>query len=76
MLNECEKLKKEREKVLKYLNKINNTKYNELLKAIKYHYYSKRYNENKNESRDDSWGIRIIKEFIQVKYNKFGKNDD
>ena len=38
----CEKLKIEREKVLKDLNKINNTEYNELLKAIKYHYYSER----------------------------------
>ena len=53
VVNECEKLKTEREKVLKYLNKINNTKNNELLKAIEYHYYSKRYYENKNESRDD-----------------------
>ena len=69
-------MKKEREKILKDLNKINNTKYNELLKAIEYHYYSTRYSENKNESRDDSRGIRIIKEFIQVIYNKFGKNDD
>ena len=76
VVNEYEKLKKEREKVLKDLNKINNTKYNELLKAIEYHYYSKRYSENKNESRDDSRGIRIIKEFIQVMYNKFGKNDE
>ena len=69
-------MKTEREKVLKDLKKINNTKYNELLKAIEYHYYSKRYTENKNESREDSRGIRIIKEFIQVMYNKFGKNDD
>ena len=68
--------KKEREKVLKDFNKINNTKYNELLKAIEYHYYSKRYTENKNESRDDSSGIIIIKEFIQILYNKFAKNDD
>ena len=69
-------MKTEREKVLKYLNKINNTKNNELLKAIEYHYYSKRYYENKNESRDDRIWIRIIKEFINVMYNKFGKNDD
>ena len=40
-------MNKEREKVLKDLNKINNTKYNELLKAIEYHYYSKRYSEKK-----------------------------
>ena len=76
MINEYEKLKKVREKVLTNLNKINSTKYNELLKAIEYHYYSKSYTENKNKSRDESRGIRIIKEFIQVIYNKLGKNDD
>ena len=58
------------------MNKINNTKYSELLKSIEYHYYSKRYTENKNESRDDCRGIRIFKEFIQVMYNKFAKNDE
>ena len=37
---DCEKLKTEREKVLKDFNKINNTKYNELLKLIEYHYFT------------------------------------
>ena len=47
-VNECEKVKTEREKVLKDLNKTHNTKFNKLLKTIEYHYYSKRYIENKN----------------------------
>ena len=34
VVNEWEKMKTEREKVLKDLNKINNNKYNKFLKAI------------------------------------------
>ena len=41
VINECEKLKIERNILLGELNEINNTKYEELLKTIEYHYYSK-----------------------------------
>ena len=39
VINECEKLKTERNILLGELNEINNTKYEELLKAIEYQYY-------------------------------------
>ena len=41
VINKCENLRKERNKLLNKLNEINNTNYDELLKAIEYHYYSK-----------------------------------
>ena len=39
IINEYEKLKSERNILLGELNEINNTKYEELLKAIEYQYY-------------------------------------
>ena len=41
VINKCENLRKERNKLLNKLNEINNTNYDELLKAIEYFYYSK-----------------------------------
>ena len=49
VMNTCEKLEKERKKLIEELIEINNTKYKELLKAIEYHYYSKKYNNGKGE---------------------------
>ena len=46
-MNVCEKLKTERNILLGELNEINNTNYEELLKAIEYHHYSKRYSNAK-----------------------------
>jgi len=72
VINECEKLKTERNILLSELNEINNTNYEELLKAIEYHYYSKRYSNAKTESKkDDNRGIKLIKEFLLIMYKKF-----
>ena len=80
VINECEKLKTERNILLGELNEINNTKYEELLKAIEYHYYSKRYSNTKAEAKKDNKGIKLIKEFLLTMYKKFGavnnKRDD
>ena len=49
VINKCENLRKERNKLLNKLNEINNTNYDELLKG---------------EVRNDNRSIKIIKEFI------------
>ena len=54
----------ERNILLTELNEINNTNYEELLKAIEYHYYSKRYSNAKAETKKDNRGIKLIKEFL------------
>ena len=71
-MNVCEKLKTERNILLGELNEINNTNYEELLKAIEYHYYSKRYTNVKIETKKDNRGIKLIKEFLLAMYKKFG----
>jgi hypothetical protein len=80
VINECEKLKTERNILLGELNEINNTKCEELLKAIEYHYYSKRYSNAKTEIKNDNRGVKLIKEFLFTMYKKFGavinKRDD
>ena len=58
--------------LLNELNEINNTNYAELLKAIEYHYYSKKYSIAKEEVKKDNRGIKIIKDFILDMYKKFG----
>ena len=58
------KYKIERNILLGELNSINNTNYEELLKAIVYNYYSKRYSIAKTETKDDNRGIKLIKEFL------------
>ena len=70
IINECEKLKSERNILLGELNKINNTNHEELLNAIEYNYYSKRYGNGKSESKEDSRAMKIIKEFISVMYRR------
>ena len=72
VINECEKLKTERNILLGELNEINNTNFEELLKAIEYHYYSKRYSNAKEETKKDNRGIKFIKEFLLAMYKKFG----
>ena len=66
--------------LLEELNKIDNTNYKKLLKAIEYHYYSKKYTNGKEEKKSDKKGVKIIKEFLLEMYKKFGavkkKNDD
>ena len=66
--------------LLEELNKIDNTNYKKLLKAIEYHYYSKKYTNGKEEKKSDKKGVKTIKEFLLVMYKKFGavkkKNDD
>ena len=80
VINECEKLKTERNILLGGLNEINNTNYEESLKAIEYHYYSKRYSNAKEETKKDNRGVKLIKEFLLTMYKKFGavnnKRDD
>ena len=68
VINECTKLKNERENLLKELNRINKRKDKELLTAIEYHYYSKSY--NKAEEKNDRKGIKLIKDYIQMLYTK------
>jgi len=79
-VNECEKLSRERRKLLEEPNKINNTNYKELLKAIEYHYYSKKFTNGKEEKKSYKRGIKIIKELLLEMYKKFGavnnKKDD
>ena len=43
-----------------------------LLKAIEYHYYSKKYSSAKEEVKRDNRGIKIIKDFLLDMYKKFG----
>ena len=57
VVNKCKKLSRERRKLLENLNK-------ELLKAIEYHYYSKKFTNWKEENKYDKRGIIIIKEFL------------
>ena len=72
VLNNCKKLSVERRKFLEELNKINNTNYKELLKAIGYHYYSKKFSKGKEEKKSDKKRIKIIKEFLLEMKKKFG----
>ena len=58
VINECENLREERNKLLTELNEINNTNYADLLKAIEYHYYSKKYSNAKEEVKRDNRGIK------------------
>ena len=71
-VNNCKKLSRERRKLQEELNKIDNTNYKKLLKAIEYHYYSKKFINGKDEKESDKRGIKIIKEFLLGVYKKFG----
>ena len=72
VINECNVIKNEREKLLNELNTINKRKDNELLNAIEYHYYSKSY--IKSEDKVDKNGIKLIKDFILMLYIKMNSD--
>ena len=56
--------------MVKFFVNINNRKDTELLKAIEFHYYSKSYNNKKEENKDDNKGIKLIKEFVETLYKE------
>lgn len=68
VINEFKKIKTERNILLGELNEIINTNYEDLLNAIKYHYYSKRYSNAKIEIKNDNRGVKLIKEFLLIMY--------
>ena len=69
VINNCNKLKKERNDLITELNKLDaNTKNKTLLEIIEYYYYSKRISESKEEKKNDNNGIKLIKEFIKNMY--------
>ena len=72
VINECNVIKNEREKLLNELNTINKRKDNELLITIEYHYYSKSY--IKTEYKIDKKVIKLIKEYIQMLYTKMNSD--
>ena len=80
VVNHCKNLYRERRKALEELNKMDNTNYKKLLKAIEYHCYSKKFTNGKDEKKSDKRGVKIIKEFLLEMYKKFGaenkKKDD
>ena len=80
VVNHFKNLYRERRKALEELNKMDNTNYKKLLKAIEYHYYSKKYIIGKEEKKSDKRGVIIIKDFLLEMYKKLGavkkKNDD
>ena len=72
VINECNVIKNEREKLLNELNTINKRKDNELLNIIDFHYFSKGF--NKAEDKVDKRIIKLIKEFIQMLYIKMNSD--
>ena len=74
VINNCKKLEKEREEIVKKLNNLDtNTKNKTLLEIIEYYYYNKRLSESKEEKKNDNKGIKLIKEFIKNMYYLYGK---
>ena len=37
---------------------------------MKFHYYSKSYNNKKEENKDDNKGIKLIKKFVETLYKE------
>ena len=73
-INNCIKLKKEREEIINKLNNLDaNTKNKTSLETIEYFYHSKRLSEAKDERKNDNKGIQLIKEFIKNMYYTYGK---
>ena len=52
-----------RRKTLEELNKIDNTDYEKLLKAIEYHYYSKKYTNGKEKRNLIKKELKLSKNF-------------
>ena len=74
VINNCKKLKKERNELITELNKLDaNTKNKTLLKAIEYYYYSKKLSNSKDGKKKDNKGIKLIKTFIKNMYYLYGK---
>ena len=66
VINNCNKLKKERNDLITELNKLDaNTKNKTLLKVIEYYYYSKKLSNSKDGKKKDNKGIKLIKTFIK-----------
>ena len=66
-------LKRRKKKLLTKLQYINNTWGINLLKEIEYHYYTKRYCNDKYFAKNDNKGISLIKKFIRIMYMKIGE---
>ena len=74
VINNCNKLKKERNDLITELNKLDaNTKNKTLLKVIEYYYYSKKLSNSKDGKKKDNKGIKLIKTFIKNMYYLYGK---
>ena len=69
VINECEKLEKERKNLIVELNKLDDKIKNKtLLESIEYFSYSK-----KDEKKNDNKEIKLIKTFIKNMYYLYGK---
>ena len=74
VINECEKLKKERNQLIVELNKLDNKIKNKtLLESIEYFYYSKKLSNAKGAKKNDNKGIKLIKTFIKNMYYLYGE---
>ena len=74
VINNCEKLEKERKELVTELNKLDaKTKKKTLLKIIEYFYYSKKLSDAKDAKKNDNKGIKLIKTFIKNMYYLYGK---
>ena len=74
VINNCNKLKKERNDLITELNKLDANKKNKtLLESIEYFYYSKKLSNAKGEKKNDNKGIKLIKTFIKNMYYLYGK---
>ena len=71
VINNCPILEKYREEINKKINKSNLKK--DLLETIKYIYYTREINNNKEKIKEDKKEINLIKDFIQKMYKEFGK---
>jgi hypothetical protein len=74
VINECEKLEKERKNLIVELNKLDVIIKNKtLLESIEYFYYSKKLSGAKDAKKNDNKAIKLIKTFIKNMYYLYGK---
>ena len=74
IINECEKLEKERKNLIVELNKLDDKIKNKtLLESIEYFYYRKKLSNAKGKKKNDNKGIKLIKTFIKNMYYLYGK---
>ena len=77
VINECEKLEKERKNLIVELNKLDDKIKNKtLIESIEYFYYGKRLFNAKCGKKNDNKGIKLIKTFIKNMYYLYGKIND